>query len=300
MNTNASAQPAESEPTTFLDAFQAVVLSPIQDEANVVERTSVEYGPQRAEAGTELFDVLTWRLLDNAQVALDTPARMLWYCYHYMPCHFDAISRLLLLDRQTEPRLIFADDSDDSDEYLVLDFGCGPMTAGIALNEFYKAQFGSPLRMNYVGFDTSRLAINIASEFAARDGLFPETCAFAFRSSWDEVSLAECVRSIKPTTRLLMIGSYLFGQDQLGSDDVNRLADFVRSVSEVATNAVFVYANAPQAERQAKYQVFLERLSLENHLPPVETYKYRAFRKLRRSNPMVRTGRFSYEVIKLK
>ena len=75
-----------------------------------------------------------------------TEESVLCYCMTYMHSHYEAASKVLVP---------FADSLDRNSVVAMLDIGCGPMTAALALAELNIEKRRLPLKLKYIGVDTS-------------------------------------------------------------------------------------------------------------------------------------------------
>jgi hypothetical protein len=143
---------------------------------------------------------------------------VLLYCHYYLQMHL--ASNCFVLDRCQSVvgrKLPFL-----SHNSAVVDFGCGPLTFGLALA--MHAELQSPLP-HYIGLDRSEAMLSIAGKFAKRTELFhPATTARFLCGSEDSPKLVDVVSrlvSSDPRGEIVLNFSYFFASPWLDSKRLN-------------------------------------------------------------------------------
>ena len=256
-----------------LAAYRELVLDELRKQANIAgTRTN------SIVLASDDYDSAIRSKLSSAQGCYNTLDEVLWYCYCYMPLHFDVFQKVMQLEEDdageingdTFRQKVFNTDGN----LLVVDVGCGPMTAGLALADWYSHQYKQPLKLSYVGIDDSAHCTNFAANFAARRELFDMPRTASFYKDCNGCNLDELRQCVTNDGTVLFICSYVFGQNSCKVEHVAEWASFVREVMSTcnAKNNLFAYTNISLYEdpeedwANSKYKQF--RNLLKWHNPP--------------------------------
>ena len=136
--------------------------------------------------------------------------------------------------------------------------GCGPMTAGLALVDWYQSKEYKPLGLTYIGVDDAEHCRNFAESFANRHELFAMQNPPIFRADCSEFDVNELKNYVTQNGTLLFIFSYVFGQDSCKQEHIEKWALFVRQVMTTcnAKHNLVAYINSPpypDRENPGKY-----------------------------------------------
>jgi hypothetical protein len=183
--------------------------------------------------------------------------KVLLYCFYYMQMHVASTYHVL---RQAAGHGL-----DLGKDAVVIDFGCGPLTLGVALAWFLKGEGGQEERspcpaLRFIGIERSREMVTRAEAFAAGSGLFAPASSFRFVGTFEEYgTLSEMIdslaadRSVGPSTLVLNF-SYIFSSDSL---DVGRLIDMVQSLlRQYWHSAIWVVYQNPRGLPAMKWETF--------------------------------------------
>ncbi len=183
---------------------------------------------------------------------------------------------------------------DDDHPTVLLDFGCGPATAGLAFCELFP---DAPLR--YYGVDRSQAMLDMGKELltAAREfSFFEEPSRSKWSDNFEAVRLPE-----HREFNLVANFSYFFASRQLSQKHIRKLAGLVRSLAERDnTHRVLLsYTNTTNPAGTKNYKSFISELEGDEDEfgsePETRTIE---FRKKRNGNAKSIT--FSREVLVLK
>ncbi len=142
--------------------------------------------------------------------------------------------------------------------FTFIDFGCGPLTSGLALASLYYDNESKPISMNYVGIDIAESMLIKAREFA-KTNLFSTQSKFHFYTNWELVEQSLIEKITQDNAFVVFNASYLFASSSL---DENNLANFVNKVvTKLNNSAYFVFQNPDTADRSTKYQKFKQRIT---------------------------------------
>lgn len=171
------------------------------------------------------------------------------YCYYNMRKHyFSTIAIFKTFSdyfeqsfAQTKGRILF------------IDFGCGPMTSGLAFNQCYNVN--SDFSFEYVGIDISQAMLNKAKEFAL-SGLFSQNTKFVFYQSADKLNSEFWDNQFILSKVVILNFSYLFGN--LSNDDASKMAAFINILMDkYPTNRfIMIYQNSALEVRNKTYSTF--------------------------------------------
>jgi SAM-dependent methyltransferase len=262
------------------DAFESVVLEPLHQDTETLKLLQDEF---------EFDKALREEKLDRGCAPCDTERMALWYCYTYMLMHLGAYRTVITQQAGFFDRLLL----DSSDELLMIDFGCGPLTAPLAIAEHIK-QIPCGVTLSYIGIDNMEAMLQKASEFASN--VFSPDWTPIFVISWDQVNLANLVKPKK----IVFNFSYFFGQ-VLMRTQIQECAKLVMDVLlEYKTDdAHLVYLNKDNCGYQYNYHYFKELMNLPIEFITPINYRYRRFRKLKFSDIAVSGHTLHHEILKL-
>lgn len=144
------------------------------------------------------------------------------YCFYNMRKHyfsgisiFDSFKTLFEIElNQTSGRTTF------------IDFGCGPLTSGIAFNQVYKGII-SNFSLIYVGIDVSNAMLGKAKEFS-ESPLFQPNASFHFINSIKQVNENLLEEWFRLSNTVVLNFSYLFAN--LNSEQINELVSDINSL----------------------------------------------------------------------
>ena len=141
---------------------------------------------------------------------------------------------------------------------MMVDLGCGPGTAGLALADSIKK-----LELAYVGIDHARPMLRKAKELldaAKASSLLASGAAHATTSSWSTVRTIAA--RLTKRTNVLINATYLFASQSLNVDDVCDVVMAFKNASLVK-RLLFTYANTDGELAGKKFQIFKEKLKNE-------------------------------------
>lgn len=158
------------------------------------------------------------------------------YCFYNMRKHyfsgvsiFDSYKEFFEIElKQISGRITF------------FDFGCGPLTSGIAFNQTFK--HNSEFSMKYVGIDISNAMLNKATEFS-KSILFKKNTDFKFFVSFKQMEESTLEEWFRVSNLVVLNFSYLFAN--LNTEQINDLVNDINLlVKKYPLNKyVLVYQN---------------------------------------------------------
>lgn len=186
---------------------------------------------------------------DDPNHPLKPAEKTLLYCFCNMRLHF--FEALATFRRyRTTIKSMFA----DGKKTMMIDLGCGPGTAGLALGEFMKGSMFS-----YVGLDIARPMRDKARSLLQAgidEGILANETGIAISRSWRE--LLKGVSKIK-AQNVIVNATYLFASESLNVDDVCSLVRALCKRPEIE-RVVFIYSNTIDARASKKYEEFKTKM----------------------------------------
>lgn len=164
--------------------------------------------------------------------------------------------------------------SNSQNRISFLDFGCGPLTSGLAFNQHFSE--ATNFYFNYIGIDTSNAMLKKAQEFST-SGLFNANTKYQFVNSLNQIK-SEYWNTIFSLSNCVILNfSYLFGN--LSKEDAEKLANNINSLidSYPLNKYIMIYQNSSIEKRNRSYNVFkklVPRLTSVTE-PKTETITYR-------------------------
>jgi hypothetical protein len=215
--------------------------------------------------------------------------KVLLYCFVNLRLHFFAA-----LATFEAHRALLEDLFASAGRFLLLDVGCGPGTACLALADLLPGR-----NFDYLGIDSAAPmhAKALALWEAARGrGLIGKDSTTVFRTSWTEVA----VDQIAPATSVLVVLSYCCASHTLTWKSLQSLAHNIKGIQENRTGKplVLAYMNSTNALANRNYEVLKQALGLDPGAtsPARLTIEYRN----RRGKSVTVPQEFVHEVLCLK
>jgi hypothetical protein len=260
-----SVERQQENKVSYQEAFHDIVLKPFREDEEInqeVNQYLARYQQNRAEFSS--FDhYIRMKILGYARNPCETPALALLYSYTYMPMHLDG--NIKVIEREYEgffqPYIY-----QRSPNVLMIDVGCGPMTACVALADFQQSlPAGERLNLDYVGCDIHSFMTDIALKFHAKkdqNDLFGEN----FRGCYPDIQNPHWMEqgncSVNDGGTLVFYFSYFWGQEGV-SEEVDKWVDCVKRISlqARAEDTFLVYLNRDLDDSKSAYTEFKQKLS---------------------------------------
>lgn len=157
---------------------------------------------------------------------------------------------------------------------LFIDFGCGPLTSGLALNHSF-SDTGS-FFFHYIGLDISEAMLEKAKEFS-NSGLFNRSTRFQFKRNLDDIDIDYFNDLFSLSNTVILNFSYLFGN--LSIAESSELAEKVNKlmIRYPLNKYILIYQNSSIEERSRSYLIFkslIEKLKTKVQ-PRIEKIAYK-------------------------
>ncbi len=248
--------------------FMAHFLDPVVDLFNngVIEKPANSSAKNRQrkqilEQGRTDFDSPSSGLTAEQKVEL--------YCYHYFLMHLSSNLAFMLFEKDFLLNLF----NENNIVYFV-DIGCGPLTAGIALNRWLKENIPGQKKVSYYGADISKSMIKKANSLLTNPHFFEEFSEVELFD--DKARIVEHLSSREITEKSVFIINYsfLFASHSL---IVQEFVDFTNNLIENTPKTIILYQNPGRSDLSKKwieYKKNLTSFSSKKQYPLVYRYKY--------------------------
>jgi SAM-dependent methyltransferase len=192
------------------------------------------------------------------------------YCYANMKKHFFTCQATFQEHRKAIEELYKPEGRP-----LIIDFGCGPATACLALADLFPNRM-----MDYIGIDAALAMRARASAFcdvAKRDSLLiKEGSRVQFQKCWDEIP----IDNIRGECSVMLVFSYFFASMSITTQDVRGLATWIAKLAGKRTRrplALF-YMNSTDARANEKYYMLKRSLGQPQHELQTKQVEYQTYK----------------------
>ncbi|QXP69312.1 AAA family ATPase [Polaribacter sp. R2A056_3_33] len=195
----------------FKNTFDDLIINPLKTDERTIEYPNLILGQTNnfirnniIEYGRADFDIVFAYQTNLFTQEFSVKDKVMLYCYYNMRKHyfsnkavFETFNDFFKIElKQVSNRITF------------LDFGCGPLTAGIAFNQFAK-KIDKNFKMNYVGIDISNGMIDMATEFS-QSLIFNSNSTFNFYHNIKEIEQGVFDELFELSNVVVLNFSYLF------------------------------------------------------------------------------------------
>ncbi|UAJ73299.1 SAM-dependent methyltransferase [Synechocystis sp. PCC 7339] len=205
----------------------------------------------------------------------------LLYCRHYLQMHLASSRHLFDVYADSQ----FSQKSPLNPEQItMIDFGCGPMTSGLALAWHAKELHNKKLDINYIGIDHAPAMLRLAKNFSQNQQLFSRNSNFQFLTECNNPqTLIKYIKSVEACyqkTPIFLNFSYLFASDSL---EQLQLAKVVNNTLEYfdKKNFIILFQNPPLSCLNRKWFDFKKNLAYDfdvvGHQIQLPYYEYQFF-----------------------
>jgi DNA replication ATP-dependent helicase Dna2 len=256
----------------FAKAINSLVIQPIKEHPKT-EYPNLIYGN---DSDFNRLNVLEFgRANFSGQLNLfgySQEERINLYCYYNMRKHYFS-SYAIFKSFKEFFNLSFIN---SGNRISFFDFGCGPVTSGLAFNQYFKAI--SNFHFNYIGIDTSRAMLEKGKQFLD-SGLFSNDTTYKLEESLNEISTDYLNRIFTLPNSVILNFSYVFG-----NLDKNDAESFAKKINEIIdkfplNKYILIFQNSALEKRNRTYSIFkklIPRLQpISGDMPKTETITYR-------------------------
>jgi superfamily I DNA and/or RNA helicase len=228
----------------FKTIFDDIIINPLKNDERTKEYPKLILGQTNdfirnniIEFGRTNFDKIYEYQSNLFSQEFSIKDKVMLYCYYNMRKHY--FSNLAVFD--TYKDLLDIELKQVSNRVSFIDFGCGPLTAGIAFNQFAK-KTNANFSMNYWGIDISNGMLNMAKEFS-KSAIFNTNSTFKFLYSLEELENPEINEVFRLSNLVILNFSYLFAN--LDLEQTLFLANQINNLEEKypLNKFVIIYQN---------------------------------------------------------
>lgn len=192
------------------------------------------------------------------------------YCFYNMRKHyFSSIAIFKSFDDYFKSAF-----SNSNNRISFLDFGCGPLTSGLAFNQHFSLI--ENFHFSYVGVDISYAMLTKAKEFSETE-LFNKDSKFLFVKSINDISENYWDSLFTLSNVVILNFSYLFGN--LSKDDSDKLAAEINGLIDKypLNKYILIFQNSSIEKRNRTYNIFKKLVPrlVSVTQPKTETVIYR-------------------------
>ena len=251
----------------FNSVFNDLVLSPIKERSPNYPQNILEYDNEYNRTTVIGYGRANF---DEAIITHSPQDRTLLYCYYNMRKHY--FSQLAIFKSFDE--LFHSELRNNSNKLVLFDWGCGPCTAGIALQSYLNNARNKSM-IEYIGIDISNLMLEKADAFL-KSSMFGENFNYTLVKNFSEIEENQLDDILSQTKFCIFNFSYFFGN--INSEQGKMLAELVNQLIEKFPLNKFsiLFQNSAIEKRNHSYNVFKRTLKAFNtKLSRREVVKYK-------------------------
>ena len=227
-----------------------------------------------------VYDDRIRSMCNCAQGCYHSDEEVLWYTYCYMPMHVE-VARQALTATRTKAANLRQCLVDSDGDLLFVDVGCGPLTAGVAIADWYIRRQHEPLSLSYIAIDPSNACTRMAANFASREDVFNHMERFRVFDTVDDCKINTLKKRVSSGGMVMFLLSHLFGQRGFDEREIDKLSAFVnatRGGCQPARTFIF-YTNTTYNEvvTAQKYDSFRQSIG-GNEIPAKHSYRREGYR----------------------
>jgi hypothetical protein len=196
---------------------------------------------------------------------------------YYLPMHFDAYYQVL-----TSAAASLANLLNSVDKVIFVDFGCGPMTSGLAFGAYLK-DIQASVDVWYYGIDNEGEMHRLASAFAGRGDVWGARFQSSFCSTWHQLPIAGFNEDKSERTAVILNFAYFFGQPLITDVMINDIAGTVNSIARAlgTIRSYITYLNVNNAAygKHERYEKLKASLNLAPGKPASHIYTFTSLRR---------------------
>lgn len=252
----------------FASLFEKLIIQPLKvhpktDYPNLIYGFDHDYNRMNViEYGRANFDQGTIEHSSMDKVNL--------YCFYNMRKHyFSSIAIFKNFDDYFKSTF-----NNSNNRIAFLDFGCGPLTSGLAFNQHFSSIVN--FHFSYVGIDISNAMLTKAKEFTESE-IFNKDSKFQFAKSLNDISENYWDSLFTLSNVVILNFSYLFGN--LSKDDAEKLANKINNLIDkyILNKYILIFQNSSIEKRNRTYNIFKKLVPrlVSVTQPKIETITYR-------------------------
>lgn len=254
---------------SFVSVFDKVVIQQIKADSRT-QYPNILYGYNNDYIRNNIIEYGRTNF-DQATLEHSSADKVNLYCFYNMRKHYFSSLAIYKSFHDYFNSAI----SNSNNRIAFIDFGCGPLTSGLAFNQSF---ISIPnFHFDYVGIDISSAMLNKAKEFSESD-LFSRDTRFQFVKTLNDISESYFESIFTLSNTVILNFSYLFGN--LSKDDTERIAEKVNTLIDKypLNKFVLVFQNSSLEKRNRSYVIFkklVPRLQSVTEFPKTEKVIYK-------------------------
>lgn len=256
----------------FAKAINSLVIQPIKDHPKT-EYPNLIYGNDSDFNRLNVIEFGRANFSGQEKIfGYTQEERVNLYCYYNMRKHYFS-SYAIFNSFKDYFNLSFIN---SGNRISFFDFGCGPVTSGLAFNQQFRAI--NNFHFNYIGIDTSKAMREKGKKFLD-SGLFNRDTTYKLEESLTKISTDYLDSIFSLSNTVILNFSYLFGN--LNKDDAERFAEKINAMIDKfpLNKYILIYQNSALEKRNRTYSIFkklIPRLKpINGDMPKTETITYR-------------------------
>jgi len=281
-------------PDDLNEFLQEVVNNPFRNHTHteawkceVLKQDGRYHTEQILEKGTADFNT-------GSDGGLTPDDKVIIYCYYYMQMHIVSSFHVFTSSDSLLKDYI----RDPSKNIVFIDFGCGPLTSGVALAWYYGFLDDKQQDFHYIGIDNGEAMIRKAREISERQAW--RSCTFNFLESYEDhvyilKMIASYLSSGKYQDYLIVLNySYLFASSTLDVSNLAQLGEKILDTNKSHKICLFYQNPIPgflNSKLNRKWDEFKSKSFFQEKLCPVVEQK--AILSYRNTTGRVKEGEFT-------
>jgi superfamily I DNA and/or RNA helicase len=260
----------------FKHMFDEIIINPLKYDSRTEQYPELILGKSNdfirsniIEYGRANFDTAYTYQTNLFTQEFSVKDKVSLYCFYNMRKHY--FSNISIFESYSA--LFNIELKQNSNRVTFIDFGCGPLTAGIAFNQFGK-KIVDNFNMNYFGIDISTGMLEMAQEFSNQN-IFHNNSTFHFTKSYNDIN-QELLEELFTLPNLVVLNfSYLFAN--LDLEQTIELAQQINNtVDKYPLNKyVVIYQNPVQRHHNfTRFKKELKEIN-KNNIRKTETVSYK-------------------------
>lgn len=241
----------------FKKIYEEIIINPLKNDKRTLSYPDLILGVSNdfirnnvIEYGRTNFDSAYQFNLFSQEFSIQDKVNL--YCFYNMRKHYfsnysiyESFSEFFKQEiKQTAGRLMF------------LDFGCGPMTSGIAFNQLFKSSVEN-FSFKYFGIDISNAMLDKAKVFS-ESSLFSKSSKFEFINSIKQINKDSLEEILRVSNTVILNFSYLFAN--LTIDQTIDLANEINNLVSQFPLSKYIIVYQNPVHRHHNYSKFKKAL----------------------------------------
>lgn len=239
-------QNEEYYPSEFIEnLFKNEINKPVLDDSRSIPY-EILYGMSLRDIRAKVLE-FGLSNFDSPYLTITPDEKVNLYCYLNLKKHYFTTYAII------ERMFASVGPIDKIHSVNFLDYGCGPLTSGIAIADLYSAKTSKKIKINYIGIDISNAMLKKAKQFSQFD-CFSDLSRFKFSRELGGDVLAEFISSSSDVKSINIINfSYLFASNTL---DIKELRYKLKAIENIKGPSFLLYQNSANESKNENWEMF--------------------------------------------